>query len=461
MMVARSCSLVLLFGLALSVAVSEAHAARLDPAFATALGQAYLTNPQLRTERQRLREIDEGVPRALSGWRPTVSLVGAAGVSAVFDTNDTQHQPERRVPQEAVASITQPLYTGGLVHAQVAQSEASVRAQRAALQASESSVLLMAATAYLDVARDQAIVDLNRNQDDVLRRSLTAAQQSAAAGSLTDTDVAQARARLADQRSMTARAEGELGRSAAAYEQQVGQQPDRVAMPSDTMGSPDDRNVVLMLAASSNFDVTEARTALEASRYGISIASAGLRPKLSVVLEAERLKETDVQLPHQRDHILEGLLQLSVPLYVGGAVSADTRRAKEVAARTALQLESVLRLVRQQATTALDLLASAERRVMEQRISIDANLIAERGIARQQSVGARTVLEVLNAQQELLNARVNLTIALHDRLVAALQVLAVTGRLSARSLQLQVPIYDPVAHYAATRDRWYGTTPAR
>ncbi|WP_428374688.1 TolC family protein [Lichenicoccus sp.] len=445
-------------GLALSV---PTRATPLDAPFADALAEAYLTNPQLATERQRLREIDEGVPRALSGWRPQVAITAQAGASAQFDNIDVQHNPERRLPQAAVGSITQPLYTGGQVRAQVTQSEALVRAQRAALQASETAVLLAAATAYLDVARDEMIVSLNRHQDTVLGRSLHASELAAAAGAVTEADVAQGRARLADQRSATAKVEGGLGQSRAVFEQQVGHPPGVLAIPVLLPAVPDERDRILELASTTNFDVAEARLALQASQAGIDIARAGLMPKISIVIEGERFREIDVQQLHQRDNIAESLLELTLPLYQGGAVAADTRRAKEAALRSGLQVDTILRMTRQQAMTAIDLLAAAERQVAQQQVSIDANVVAERGIARQQSVGARTVIEVLNAQQELLSARVNLVSALRDRYVARLQLLAVTGGLSAAALDLPVPLYDPEAHYRRTRDRWYGTEPAK
>ena len=439
--------------------VPPARAAPLDAAFSHALAEAYLTNPQLATERQRLREIDEGVPRALSGWRPTVQLNNSAGVSAVFDTMDTVHHPERRVPQSLLGTLTQPLYTGGRVRAQVAQSEALVRAQRAALQASEAAVLLAAATAYLDVARDEATVTLNANQSHVLEQSLRANQQAYAAGAVTETDVAQARARLADQRSSTAGAQGQLAVSRARFEQQVGEPPGQLSMPDARLALPDGRDAILDLVARANFDVTEARLSLQASQQGVDIARAGLLPRISIVVEGGRLKETDVQVQHQRDYVADGLLQLTVPIYQGGEVSAEVRQQKEAAARTALQVDTVLRAAREQAAAAIDTLAASRTRVAEERASIAANIVAERGIARQQSVGARTVLEVLNAQQELLTARVALVAALHDNYVAGLQLLDVTGGLSAASLDLPVPIYDPERHYKGTRNRWYGTTP--
>ena len=440
-------------------AIASAQPQMVDPAFDRALSQAYAYNPQLLVERQRLRETDEGVPRALSGWRPNVQLRGYAGGSAVFDSLDRVHSPERRAPQSADLVLSQPLYTGGRVSAQVAQAEALVQAQRATLLATEAQVLLAAATAYLDVVRDQRIVELNRNQTVVLERTLRATEQEYAAGAVTETDVAQSRARLADQRANQALAEGQLAASRAIYQQQVGAPPPVLGIPRLSLPLPRDRGAALALVATGNFDVQQARAALEASRQGIDIARAGLLPKVTAEVRGTRVKETDVQQLNQRDNLAEVQLQLTVPLYQGGGPAAETRQAKEATARSALQIETVQRQAVQQVQTAWDLLEAGRTRMAQARVSIDANTVATRGVARQQSVGARTLLEVLNAQQELLAAEVNLTRSTRDEQVAELQLLAATGRLTAANLGLHVALYDPVPHYQQTRDRWGGLTP--
>ncbi len=437
-----------------------AQAPFLEPAFDKALSQAYLYNPQLAAERQRLRETDEGVPQALSGWRPSVVIQGSAGASAQFDSIDTAHSPERRAPQATDLRLTQPLYTGGRVGAQVLQAEALVLAERATLRATESIVLLAAGTAYLDVARDARIVLLNRNQAVVLDRTLRASQQQFAAGAVTETDVEQARARLADQRGTLAQSEGELATSRARFEQQVGALPGELDLPRLVLPLPPSRQAALGLILGGNFDVAQARAALEASRQGIDIARAGLLPRLSLEIRGTRDKETDVQFFHQRDNIAEGTLSFTVPLYQGGGPAAQTRQAKEAAQRILLQIDVVVRAARQQTQAAWDMLEAGRERMRQAMVSIEANTVAVRGVARQQGVGARTLLDVLNAQQELVNAQVNLARATHDERVAELQLLAVGGKLTAEQLSLHVPIYDPVRHYDLTRDRWQGLGPA-
>jgi outer membrane protein len=430
-----------------------------DAGFQAALAQAYLYNPQLAEQRQRLRQTDEDVPRALSGWRPQVKLQGDGGVSAVFDTMDPTHQPERRVPQEAELSVTQPLYTGGRVRAQLGQAKALVAAERAGLQATEAAVLLAAATAYVDVARDERVVALNRNQADVLEHTLRASNEEAAAGAVTDADVAQARARLADQRAVLAQAEASLEASRAAFEQVVGQPPGELAMPALSLDVPPGLEAALLLVPD-NFDVAQSRAAQEASRQGIDIARAGLRPRLAFEVYGARAKETDVQFPHQRDHVAEAQVQVSIPIYQGGEEAAEIRQAKEAASVSLLQIDVVRRQARAQVQTAWAQLSGARDRVAQYQVSLDANILAARGIARQQSVGARTLIEVLNAQQEQLGAEVSLVSAQHDAIVAGLRLQAATGRLSAAGLHLDVPLYDATRHYDETRHRWYGTTPA-
>ncbi len=437
-----------------------AQAPFVEPMFDKALSQAYLYNPQLTAERQRLRETDEGVPQALSGWRPSVVIQGSAGASAVFDSIDTAHSPERRLPQAVDLRLTQPLYTGGRVGAQVMQAEALVVAERAALRATEAAVLLAAGTAYLDVARDARIVLLNRNQATVLDRTLRATQQQFAAGAVTSTDVEQARARLADQRGTLAQSEGELAASRARFEQQVGTLPGELDLPRLVLPLPPSRQAALASILGDNFDVAQARAAQEASRQGIDIARAGLLPRLSLEIRGTRDKETDVQLQHQRDNVAEGSLLFTVPIYQGGGPAAQTRQAKEAAQRTLLQVDVVVRAARQQTQTAWDMLEAGRERMRQATISIEANTVAVRGVARQQSVGARTLLEVLNAQQELVTAQVNLARATRDERVAELQLLAVGGKLTAEGLGLHVAVYDPVRHYDATRNRWQGLSPA-
>ncbi len=427
--------------------------------FEAALAQAYLYNPQLASSRAALRQSDEGVPRALSGWRPSVSVLGEVGKSVVSDSLSAVN-PQHRVPQDTALTLSQPLYTGGRVSSQVQQAKAQVLAQRAQLRNTEAIVLLAAGTAYLDVARDQRVVGLNRANTALLDRTLHAAEQQYAAGDITLADVAQARARDADGRAQLAMAEAQLGASRASYEQQVGSLPGNLAMPRLGLKLPRSREAAAAQATAGNFAVRAARETFAASEAAVGVAEAGLRPNLSFLGQLSRLKETDVQQFHERDNIAEADLVLNVPLYQGGGVSAQVRAAKEGANQSRLQIDVSLRDARREALSAWDMLAATAVQVSAARSSVAANEVATRGVVRQQSVGARTLLDVLNAQQELFSANVRLVTAEHDQFTAALQILNAVGGLGVEELHLPVTIYDPVRHYNEVRGRWYGTTPS-
>jgi outer membrane protein len=213
-------------------------------------------------------------------------------------------------------------------------------------------------------------------------------------------------------------------------------------------------------ALGGNFAVRAARETFKASEAAVGVAEAGLRPNVSLTGQLSRLKETDVQQLHQRDHIAEADVLFNVPIYQGGGVSAQVRAAKESANQSRLQVDVSLREARREALTAWDTLAATAVQVNAARTSVGANEVATRGVVRQQGVGARTLLDVLNAQQELFSANVRVVAAEHDQLAASLQLLSAVGGLGAVELRLPVVIYDPVRHYDETRNRWMGTAPA-
>ena len=410
-------------GPALTAALALAGPCRAQ-SFQSALGQAYLYNPQLASGRAGLRQSDESVPQALSGGRPRGAVVGGIG-RAVVSASLVKADPQHRIPQAALLTLTQPLYTGGRVSSQVQQAKAQVLAQRAQLRNTEATVLLAAGTAYLDVARDQRTVGLNRANVQLLDRTLRAAEQQFATGDITLADVAQARARDADGRAQLASAESQLAASRASYEQQGGARPGSLDMPRVGFALPRSRDAAAAQAVSGNFAVRAAREAFEAAEAAVGVAEAGLRPPVSLTGQLSRLKET--------------------------AVPQRPPRAPIAAA---------VRAARREAVTGWDTLTATVMPVSAARTAVAANEVATRGVVRQQGVGARTLLDVLNAQQELFSANVRLVSARHDQLAAGLQLLNAVGGLGAEELRLPVTIYDPVRHYDEVRGRWYGTTPS-
>ncbi len=427
--------------------------------FERALASAYATNPQLLSARQRLREVDENVPQALSGWRPRVSITGQYGGAVFQDSLDKAHNPERRVPQDTRLQLDQPLWTSGRQPARIARAEAEVRQERANLRTTEADVLLQAGLAYLDVVRDQRIVVLNRNNVDVLQRSLRATRQQWQAGAVTLADVAQTEVRLAQAIGTLASVRAQATASEATFLQQIGMPPGTLTLPELRLPLPNSRSKALDAAAQDNDAVLAARQAVDAAQRSVELAKAELRPQISAQGVLRRARETEVQQLQQRDNIAQGLLTVQVPIYQGGEEYSRIRQTREAELRAETLVEDARRRAQRAAAVAWDLAEAAQTRLEAQRTAIRANAVALDGISREHLVGARTTLDVLNQQLETLNAEVGEVMARHDSVGARLQLLAALGRLTAEDLRLDVQTFDPQAHYAAVRNKWFGQRP--
>ena len=443
--------------------------AQADPAplsFTDALSLAYHTNPRLLAQRRQLDQTDEGVPQALSGWRPQVTVTGSIGPALYQNNIDPQHDPERRLPQDYELKLHQNIYTSGRIRAQTQQAEAQVSAGRANLRSTEAEVLLAAGSAYLDVVRDRQIVTLNRNQVRVQQDTVQASGVELAAGGLAPADLGQARARLGTAQAQLASAEATLATSEASFEHQVGQPPGEltttarlVATPLVTLPPARDRAVALALAQ--NPDVAASVAALDASRRGVDVERAGLLPQFSLNGLFGRLRDTEIQELNQGVNAAQVTLDVSVPLYQGGAEYSRIRQAKEATYRLDNLLDEARRQARQLSASAWDDLQAARRRVAAEQDAVAGNQVAARGYAQQQRAGERTLLDVLVVQQDLLASEVAEVAAEHDALVARLQLAAAVGELDAAHLHLGGEVYDPAMHYDAVRGKWAGTTPPK
>ena len=424
-----------------------------------ALALAYEGNPQLLAAREQLRATDEMVPEARSGWRPHVVVNTRDGGSLYEDNLLPKFNPEHRGIQDYALQVQQPLYQGGGVLARVEQSEAQVRAERGNLRATEAAVLLAAGTAYLDVLRDRRIVALERNQVIVQARTEQASRIALASGGTTPADLGQARARTAGAEAQLASAEAQLAGSEAQFERRIGSlpPPGPLGVPAGGLGLPASREAAVSQALDDNPDVVAAGYALDASRHGIDIERANLLPHIMLTGRLERAQNIDLEMFNQRASIAEGTVDMTVPLYQGGGEYARIRRAKEMSFRLQYVLDDAKREAQAITATAWDLLAASRTRVGAERAAVAGDTVAVTGLAQQQSVGARTLLDVLIAEQDLLAANVAEVAAERDVIVASLQVLAYTGRLTAERLALPVAVYDPGRHYGQVRDRLIGT----
>ncbi|CAA7617302.1 Outer membrane protein [Candidatus Terasakiella magnetica] len=437
------------------VAVLAVDAAQ--PAYAETLEEVlastYSSNPTLAARRARVRSIDEGVPQALSNWRPTVSLTGSVGRGS-YSNNTLSRFSMVRTPKTSALTITQPLFRGGRTVAATSQADNTVLAERAQLSATEASILLSAATAYLNVVRDEQVVKLSINNEQVLRKQLEATQERFKVGEITRTDVSQAEARLARATADRVAAEGTLQSSRANYVNNVGQPPEKLQEPDMLSSLPASLEDVTATALSQNPNVIAADYTYSAANDGVDLVFGELLPTVSLSGDISRQLQTSTM--RNSNIAREVLLNLSVPLYEGGGTYSRVRAAKHTAGQRRIEADQARRDAIETATKAWESLQAARAQARSYGSQIAASELALAGVREESKVGSRTVLDVLNAEQELFDARVNLTKAKRDVLVAAFQVKSSLGQLNARGLNLPVEVYDPTKHYDDVRGKWIG-----
>ncbi|HLO76600.1 MAG TPA: TolC family outer membrane protein [Magnetospirillum sp.] len=428
------------------------------------LSSAYATNPTLQARRARLRATDEGVPQALANWRPTVTLNGDAGRGR-YESNQSQVGRETtRTPKNYSLTISQPLYRGGRTVAQTQQAEATVMAERALLQATEQSVLLNAATAYLNVVRDEAVLKLNINNEQVLRRQLDAARERFRVGEITRTDVSQAEARLSRATAERVAAEGVLQNSRANFINVVGRPPESPQGPSGAVAVPGSFDEVKTLTLAKNPNVVAADWTAKAAKEGVDLVFGELLPTVSLngqytrgLDSSARFLNGDGSINKSENEAMQATLNVSVPLYEGGGTYARVRAQKHTYGQRRIEADQARRDSLETATRGWEDLQAARARTRSYESQIRASEMALAGVEEEAKVGSRTVLDVLDAEQELFDARVNMVRAQHDEMVAAFQVKSALGQMTAEGLTLPVESYDPTEHYQDVRGQWIGT----
>jgi TolC family type I secretion outer membrane protein len=434
-------------GLTLALAVSPAAAETLQEALAA----AYENNPDLRAERARLRATDENVPQALSGWRPSVTASGSIGRERARTSLIDEQQLTPTIKQ---LDLTQPLYRGGRTVAQTRQAESQVQAGRAFLESVEQAVLLNAVTAYMDVLREQANVALTSNNEQVLNRQLEATRDRFEVGEVTRTDVAQAEARVSRASSDRVAAQGRLGVQRATYARVVGNLPGSLEPAPPLPPLPPTLPEAIAVATTENPDLEAAQYVEDAARHNVRVATGALLPSVNLVGRVLRSDETTFEDSESRSDSIRA--QITIPLYQSGAVESQVRQAKEIASQRRIEIEQTRRAIVESTTQAWEDLESARARIATGREQVRANEIALEGVRQEASVGSRTTLDVLDAEQELLDSRVALVAAERDEYVAGFRLLAAIGGLSADRMGLPVERYDPDRHYRQVRDKWWG-----
>jgi TolC family type I secretion outer membrane protein len=419
-----------------------------------ALAAAYNNTPPLQAARAQLRATDEGVPQARSNYAPTVTGKGTLGRQSVTQQSAFFGTSGVRTPRGASVIVSEPLYRGGRTDAEIERAENLVKAGRAQLLATEQAVLLAAATAYLDVYRDQAVLDLNIKNEQVLTRQLEEVREQFKVGVVTQTDVSQAEARLAQAKAARIASEGTLNSSRAVFRNLTGISPGTLAAPAPFDALPASGEEAIA-ASGDKPDVVAAGFAELAARADVDASYGELLPTVSLNGQYDRDEDTASKRSFVESSQITA--QLSVPFYPGGAVYSRVRQAKQTVQQRRDELEEARRAAAQTATQAFDSLASARAQVKSFESQIQANEIALKGVRQEATVGTRTVLDILNAEQELLDSLVNKVRAEHDATVAGLQLKVAIGQLTARNLDLPVQYYDAEEHYRDVRDKFWGT----
>ena len=429
-----------------------------------ALVRAYQNNPQLNAQRASVRATDENVPQALSGYRPRVALTASAGYQYLDTLLTSGGTPTAIVrtdthganaPRSAGLTVTQTLFNGQQTANRTRAAESQVSGSREALRFLESSVLFAAATIYMDYLRDAAIVEVQRSNTRVLEQTLKQTRDRFNVGEVTRTDVAQSEAQLAAGKTQQLTAESNLTTTRANFRRIIGNDPVALAP-----GSPVDRyspgtlSGAVDLGLVENPNVTAAMFGIDVNYLQVKVNEGALLP--TVTLQASVQQSNEQTLAISRSFGASAIAQLSVPVYQGGAEYSLIRQSKETLVQQRLVLEQTRDQTRANVVTAWGQLVAGKAQVASAQAQVTASEIALNGVREEAKAGQRTTLDVLNAQQALVNARVALVTAQHDRVVASYAVLNAVGRLSPQVLNLATTVYDPSVHYHQVRDSWYG-----
>ncbi len=420
-----------------------------------ALALAYTTNPLLQAEQAGLRATDEQLAQARSRQLPSARIDGNYAYTRVKQASPFFSNVSSFRPRGVSIAASETLYGGGGIKGGIEAAKASIAAGRANLVGVEQTVLLDAATAYLDVLRDEEVVRIRQNNVNVLKQQHQAAKDRFAVGEITRTDVSQAVARVAGAQAQLEAARSALANSRATYERVIGRVPGTLAKTQTPANLPRDLMEARQIAERESPAILAARHAEEAARQQIRVARAGLRP--SVTLDVSGNTADSSGLPGQRLRSAAATARISVPLFTGGLSQSQVREAKHKAAQARLQLAQTRRLVDEQVAQAWSALVAARAVIASSREQVKANALAFEGVVQEAKVGLRTTLDVLDAEQELLNAKLALVSAERDESVAAYGLLAAMGELTARRLGLKVVYYKPKSYEKTGLKGLFGT----
>ncbi|MCK5040786.1 MAG: TolC family outer membrane protein [Sphingomonadales bacterium] len=426
-----------------------------------ALASAYTSNPDLLAQRAALRATDEGVVRATSGFLPTLSANSQISRSRtdndLIDLDPTRNSTDTYFYS---ARVDQSLFSGFQSINGRKEARSFVEAGRALLLSSEQQTLLNAVTAYMDVVRDEAVLRLTSNNVQVLARQLQASRDRFRVGEITRTDVAQSEARFEGSKAAQISSEANLASSRAVYRQVIGNTPGTLDQPPALPAMPADVDSAIEIAIEENPQIAVAYYNEKAAGHAISRNQGSLLPQIGAFASISRNEGIDRQILGLDDTNVSVVktvgIQAQWQLYQGGAEYSDVRRAKQQRSQRRLEMVSADRQVRADVRSTYEQYRASVSTIQSNQTQVRANEIALEGVRQEAAVGSRTTLDVLDAEQELLDARVNLVRAERNRYVAGFQVLLTVGRLNAMALDLPVELYDPKEYYKDVRWKMVG-----
>ena len=426
-----------------------------------ALIKAYLTNPDINSQRATVRQTDEGVPQANAGYLPKVSVFGDVSVAhqtgnQIIPGSAPFNYSTGAFPRGYGVQANQTVFDGYQTINRIRSAESQVMGAREQLRNTEQNTLLSGVTAYMDVLQDTAILDLDRNNVEVLQEQLRETRDRFTVGEVTRTDVAQAEASLASAQATALSAEATLEAVVARYRQVIGDQPTSLA-PVKPIVRPLPKTLpdAVTISQVEHPAITALLDGVDAAQLQIKIAEGALYPQVSLTASASNNYDVSTT-PGLRAFTAQIMGQVTIPIYQGGAEYATIRQSKEGLSVQELRADSARDQIRQNVVAAWGLNQASVGVVRAARAAVSANEVALTGVREEAKVGQRTTLDVLNAQQALLQARTTLVQAEHDQVVNSYSLLSAVGRLNIPTLGLAVAEYDPRVHFDQVKSKWIG-----
>lgn len=448
--------------LALATAFHLVPQAASAETLAGAMAKAYENNPDLNAARAALRAIDENVTIAKSAMRPQVTGVAEAEAQRTnLDVGARDFLGRRGSRQSDYATssygitISQQIFDGFQTLYRVRAAEANVLANRESLRAQEISILLAAVESYANIARDQTIVSIRKQNIAFLKEQVKAANARLNVGEGTRTDVSLAEAELAAANALLTAAVSSLKQSEAAYVQIVGETPKGIKQPSSAKKAmPRSLDNAVATGMQENPNILAAMRGADAAGFNVKEAEGAMLPGVS--LQGSVFKSANTE-DGPKDNLRGAVsARLTVPIYQGGAEYGQIRQAKERLGESQLLVDSARMEVQRTIASAHAQYEAANASIAAIRVQIGAANEALNGVIEERNVGQRTTLDVLNAQQNVLDAQEDLAAVQRNAVVASYSLLASTGSLTVRSQGLDVAEYRSEVHFEAVKDKWFG-----